>query len=448
MANRISTAVILTALGLEREALVAHLEERTEREHMGTIYDLGVLRCSADLHVAVAEIGAGNVGAGVHVERAKNVLEPDLVAFVGVAGGIKDVDHGDVVIASKVSGYESGKAGDEFLLRPEAFPLGHRIEQRTRQAINSGAWLHRLAEGKPANPPKAVLGPIVAGDAVVHSTESEIYGRIRQNFNDTVAVEMEGRGLFVGAHLNDSMPAVVVRGISDLIDDKGEESDARWQPIAAANAAAFAVELLCGLAGEPNPIELGTHEELQAITASLSNAYYLNIDRLLSDPTALGLFSGWVPEAIRGVRSWAELGFAENLQLRHACELAIERWTGSALPLKAAIENEEIGSRVAFDGRFRTRNWKKYDPEVGLTGDLEMDPLVYIDVGERRVFMPIDPRWATTSTGRLVFQRGSIQLSGVALLRDVDDGTALASPYLFAPPVSGRRLSAAIFGDH
>jgi nucleoside phosphorylase len=447
MAERISKVVVLTALGVERDAMVAQLEGTSEREHEGTIYYLGRLRCSGDVEVAVAEVGPGNVNAGVHVERAKHVIRPDLVAFVGVAGGVKDVEHGDVVVASKVYGYESGKDGEEFLTRPVAYPLSHRIDQRVRQLITDGTWTSRLQDDGDEGEPKVVLGPVAAGDAVIGSTDSDLYRRIKQSYNDTVAVEMEGRGLFAAAHLNDSMPAVVMRGISDLIDDKDEENDERRQPVAARHAAAFAAELLCRLAGTQNPIEVGTREELLKLTDSLSDAYYINLDRLLSDPSALDIYNGWVREGLRGARSWKELGFEEALQLRHACEVAIESWAGSALSLAEALENAEVGSRVMFDGIFRTRNWKKYDPEVGLLGDLDIDPLVYTDVGGKRVFMPVDPRWATTSTGRLAFTSGNIPMSGVGLLRNIDAKTAHVSPYVLAPSLTASRLRKEMFGS-
>ncbi|MEZ5078224.1 MAG: 5'-methylthioadenosine/S-adenosylhomocysteine nucleosidase [Solirubrobacterales bacterium] len=448
MAGGISKIVVLTALGLERQAMVAQLDEDScEKQHEGTIYYVGRLPCTGDVQVAVAEVGAGNVNAGIHVERAKHVIRPDLVAFVGVAGGVKDVQPGDVVVASKIYGYESGKDGDEFLTRPVAYPLGHRIDQRVRQLITDGLWTHRLQGDEGKDEPKVVLGPVAAGDAVIDSTKSGLFRRIKQSYNDTVAVEMEGRGLFAAAHLNDSMPAVVVRGISDLIDDKDADNDERWQPIAARNAAAFAAELLCRLAGTQSPIEVGTEEELRRLRDSLSDAYYINLDRLLSDPSALDLYSGWVREGMRGARSWKELGFKEALELRHACEVAIESWAGSALGLAEALRTAEVGSRVVFDGSFRTRNWKKFDPEVGLLGDLDADPLVYTDIDERRVFMPVDPRWATTSTGRLAFTSGRIPMSGIGLLRNIDAETAHVSPYVLAPSLTGSRLRKEMFGS-
>jgi nucleoside phosphorylase len=447
MGDQIRSVVVLTALEIEREAMVAELVEVSDTERDGTVYYVGKLPCAAELKVAVAEIGPGNVVAAIHVERAKHVLQPDLVAFVGIAGGFKDVEHGDVVIARKVYGYEPGKAEDgEFLTRPDAFPLSHRIEQKARQLIGSGAWKARLAKTPEAIDPKAHLGPIAAGEPVVRSTKSEIAKRIKRNFNDTIAVEMEGRGLLLTAHMNDSMPAVVVRGISDLIDDKDDENDERWQPIAARHAAAYAAELFCLLAGSPNPIELGSKGALAAITQNLSNAYYINLDRLFSDPSALAVFDGWVRDALRDVHSWRELGFMESSELRDAGRRAIEGWSGAALPLSLALTEEEVGSRVVFDGDFRTRNADKYDPAVGLVGDLELDPFVYTDVAGRRVRMSIDPRWATTSTGRGAFRKGQIRLSGVALLRAVDSESALASPFVLAPPAQSRHLDRMMFG--
>lgn len=58
-------------------------------------------------------------------------------------------------------------------------------------------------------------------------------------------VWMEAAGVAQAAHLNDSLPVVVVRGISDRADGGKVAADgAGWQPRAVINAAAFAVALL------------------------------------------------------------------------------------------------------------------------------------------------------------------------------------------------------------
>lgn len=73
--------------------------------------------------------------------------------------------------------------------------------------------------------------------------------RLRHYCGDAVAVEMEGYGFLHGAYMEEGTHALVVRGISDLLDDKTGGSDERWQPIAAAHAAAFAAEFLARFLG-------------------------------------------------------------------------------------------------------------------------------------------------------------------------------------------------------
>ncbi len=255
---------------------------------------------------------------------------------------------------------------------------------------------------------------------------------------------MEGRGFFTGVHLNDPLPAAVVRGVSDMVSDKTEENDATWQPPAARRAAALAIELLVSAAADASPLTDGTPEAVAEITAHMSNAYYLNLPRLLSD-SSLRLLSDRAREELRDSRSWADVNWYTALRLRGLCERALEAWPGPALRLAEALENGSIGARVAFDGNFRTRNWRGFDPEAGHTGDMDRDPHVYVKLDSRRVFMPIDPRWATTSTARHVFGSGSLPLSGLGLLRNLDETSALVSPYVLAPSVQARKIEAQMF---
>src|SRR5258708_11887351 len=114
--------IILTALPVEFQVVVAHLQGIQEVVHpkTGTIYQQGSFPGKQGTwRVAVAQIGMGGLSAASEAERASNQFHPSLMLFVGVAGGLKDVRHGDVVVATKVYAYESGKAAARFKPRPE-----------------------------------------------------------------------------------------------------------------------------------------------------------------------------------------------------------------------------------------------------------------------------------------------------------------------------------------
>ncbi len=90
-------AVVLTAIPVEYESAVAQLSDAQPRTAPGgSIYTIGLLPDSA-WYVAVVQVAAGNVVAALQTLEAINDLEPDLMIFVGVAGGLKDVRLGDVV---------------------------------------------------------------------------------------------------------------------------------------------------------------------------------------------------------------------------------------------------------------------------------------------------------------------------------------------------------------
>ena len=239
------TAVVLTALRCECEAILEFLESVAEEVHpQGTVYEVGRF---AAWRVAVTEIGPGNANAALETERALSHFSPQVALFIGVAGGIKDVTLGDVVVATKVYGYEYGKAEERFLPRPEVGRTSHFFEQRARVEARKRRWTERLPPGS-ASVPRVFVQPIAAGAKVIASMKSETWKFLRSQYGDAVAVEMEGHGFLRGAFAHSGVQVAVVRGISDLIEGKAEADLSGSQEQASRNASAFAVEMLDQLA--------------------------------------------------------------------------------------------------------------------------------------------------------------------------------------------------------
>src|SRR6266567_3966311 len=239
-------AVILTAIPVEYQAVRAHLTDIHEEAHpQGTIYEHGTfLSTSQFWDVVIGEIGAGNPTAALEAERAINSFQPAVILFVGVAGGRKDVELGDVVAATKVYGYESGKAGRILLPRPSIGRSTYRMEQRARAEARKPDWLQRLKGTRPTRTPSVYVAPIAAGEKVVASTRSTTAKFLQAQYGDALAIEMEGYGFLQATYANTRVEALVIRGISDLLDGKREADAANFQEIAAQHASAFAFEVL------------------------------------------------------------------------------------------------------------------------------------------------------------------------------------------------------------
>ncbi|MFB9832003.1 5'-methylthioadenosine/S-adenosylhomocysteine nucleosidase family protein [Actinoallomurus acaciae] len=241
----VPTVVILTAIDLEYEAVRKHLRDvRTHTHPAGTLFEVGDV-AGITGRVALAAMGEGNTGAAAIAERSIALFQPRLLLFVGIAGALKDdIRLGDVVVPTRVYGYHGGREDSlGFRARPRSYEAPHALLQRAQFVNRRGDWTPEGAD--PLDGPRCHFKPIAAGEVLLDSRSSPLARRLKDHYNDAAAVEMESAGVAIAGHLNQSLPVLIVRGISDHADgSKGVTDKKGSQDTAARHAAAFAFALI------------------------------------------------------------------------------------------------------------------------------------------------------------------------------------------------------------
>lgn len=239
------TLVVLTALPPEYKAVRRLLEGLERVDQAGTVFERGRLP-GTSWTVYLAATGPGNDSAAVITERAINFVRPQAVFFVGIAGSLKpDVSPGDVVVALEVYAYHGGKESpDGFKGRPRSWDTSHPLQQVAMYVHSVDDWREAPPEAE-RHTTKVHFKPIAAGDLVLDApAESPSRVHLDQNFNDAVAVEMEGAG-FANDATKAGVPFLLVRGISDLANGTKQSTDgASMQETAAQHAALFLSEVI------------------------------------------------------------------------------------------------------------------------------------------------------------------------------------------------------------
>jgi serine/threonine protein kinase/nucleoside phosphorylase len=261
---------VMTALPLEQLAILKHLKnKKSVVSALGASYVFGTFTSrEREWIVASTCVGQGNIATAVLAQQTAIWLRPDLLSFVGIAGGIKDVVVGDVVVASKVIGYETSKVARRLLPRADVRNVSSPLIQHFTAIGLSKKWKSRVPfvhRGKN----EVFVKPIAAGEKVLADSRSETMKAIRAFHSEAIAVEMEGLGLLVAADYPPETPAVVIRGISDLLDNK-DQSDLATQPMAAAVAAALFFEGLATLEPRQLKVDIQRDPGAQAVLDNLT----------------------------------------------------------------------------------------------------------------------------------------------------------------------------------
>ena len=211
-----------------------------------------------------------------------DAFQPEYVLLVGIAGGLgADLDLGDVVVSSRVYGYEYGKVDGGFYPRPDYnYPTDPGIVALAdSMQINHPRWMDfvkpKRPDGRRDRRPTVTVGPVASGNKVVDDISDPAFAPVLQGWPDLVAVEMESLGSMqavegVRQRRQHWVQFSTIRGISDIPRDKhprdgGEPTPSAgpprpnpereaWKLYAAGTAAAFTVQAIrCAWPRPPKP---------------------------------------------------------------------------------------------------------------------------------------------------------------------------------------------------
>ena len=246
-------------------------------------------------------------------------------------------------------------------------------EQRPSRGTQCG---EARINGGPTDP-RSFIGAIAAGEKVIAETESDLYKFIKTQYNDTLAVEMEGRGFLAAAHANQPVMALIVRGISDLINNKSDIDDSVRQGIAARHASAFAFEVLAKLTGLADaqviratiPVALGSgarDPDASPVTDSLVGDISTPVTAAASPPSTPEIFLGRDEEMAELKR---RLGILREEQSSGPVQVltAVRGWPGIGKTATATVLAHDSDLLTAFpDGVL----WTSLGPSPNLLSEL------------------------------------------------------------------------------
>lgn len=293
-----STILIVSALEKnERQIILKHLNEVKEARHpiTGTDYYEGRYGPNdKSFKIVLVRTDQTNVNAGIETERALSYYNPSHIFFVGIAGGLKDVVIGDIVIGQDVYGYERGKADAKrdgknvvsiFKPRPKFGTSSYAMERAATQFSFSEKWeimAANLVDKRFNQEISVYTGTIAAGEKVVTSIDADLFNFLKLNCSHALAVEMEGIGFLEACRAYPEIQTLLIRGISDLVEDKSKTDNLGSQEYASKNAAAF-------------------------LFAFIDTLFDFNLNKNLSDDF-LDVICKLYPEGVKDNRIWVRAG--------------------------------------------------------------------------------------------------------------------------------------------
>lgn len=165
--------------------------------------------------VVIVLAGIGKVNAGITTSILIENFDVTSVINIGVAGGQNGVSHKDIIISSEVlyhdfdvTKFGKYKIGQVPGMEP-VFYADKNLIELTKNVIEKLNIEYKI-------------GKIATGDQFVYN-KNDIH-KLNTEYKDVFAIEMEAAGIAHAATLYE-VPFIILRSISDLIDDETQDTD-------------------------------------------------------------------------------------------------------------------------------------------------------------------------------------------------------------------------------
>jgi nucleoside phosphorylase len=243
---------ILTPLAVEYEAVRAHISHEVAPKSQTLPTTIGKI---ADHEVVCVLSGKGEANTAASFQYVSQTWNPRWIFLIGIAGGLRDVRRGDVLIANFVYYLDFGKVtGGKYIRRPEydfapdrsLLAYAELVVERTNDT-----WIDRIKTVRPGGrsnqDPRAVVGYLASGNKVIDDPSQPLFQAAAQTIPELYGIEMEASGAGASLRLEQSRRAIgvlMIRGISDVPTENtkkktGSSQRQLWKAYASAAAAAF-----------------------------------------------------------------------------------------------------------------------------------------------------------------------------------------------------------------
>lgn len=194
-----------------------------------------VITCqTASATIYLATTGMGTINAAIVLATLAVELKPDAVFFSGTAGAIDpELNIGDVVVGQDAFDADILSIHDTIIGTPFEKALIHpNKKEKTPQIYSGNAWLLKSAILSLAPPYRLFHGRIATSNHF--PAPKALFNQIKKN---ALVIDMESAAIYQFGWLT-QLPVLVVRAVSNKLDDLGVDKEVDSADISSSDHAA------------------------------------------------------------------------------------------------------------------------------------------------------------------------------------------------------------------